>query len=135
MHNQAELFYDDEHHAVRRVIEEGKGYKPTALHLWPDLKPETRYAKLKHAVNGTNGEVLRFGQVIEICTFNERFDALHYFADRCMHERPNPKIVKDEERRLVNVIDAATSTLNHALRELERMRKRETPQGGLAVVT
>lgn len=132
--NQAELFYDDEHHALRRVIEEGHGYKKTSAHLYPDMKAESAYSKLKHAVNGTNGELLRFGQVIEICTFNQRFDALYYFSDRCVHERPNPKIVKDEERRLVHVIDAATATLSSALRELERIRQRETTQGGLAIV-
>lgn len=134
MQNQAELFYDDEHHALRRAIEEGKGYKATALHLFPDLKPESRYAKLKHAVNGTNGEVLRFGQVIEICTFNERYDPLYYHADRCMHERPVPKVVKDEQRRLVSVIESAGATLKSALTELERIREREASQGGLAVV-
>ena len=63
MARQEELFYDDEHHALRRVIEEGGGYKKTAAHLFPDMKAESAYSKLKHAVNGTNGEVLRFGQV------------------------------------------------------------------------
>ena len=126
MINQSELFYDDEHHALRRTIEDGKGYKATALHLFPDLKPETRYAKLKHAVNGTNGEVLRFSQVIEICTFNERFDALYYFADCCTHERPEPKVVRDEQRRLVGVIESAGATLKSALTELERLRERES---------
>jgi hypothetical protein len=127
---QEELFYDDEHHAVRRVIEEGKGYKKTAAHLWPDMKAESAYAKLKHAVNGTNGEALRFGQVVEVCLFNERFDALYFFCDRCMHQRPPRKVVKEEEVRLVSVIEQATGTLHSALAELQRLREREAKAGG-----
>lgn len=123
---QEQLFYDDEHHALRRVIEEGKGYKRTASHLFPDMKPESAYAKLKHAVNATNGESLRFGQVIEACIFNERYDALYYFCDRCMHQRPPRKLVKEEEVRLVQVIEGASGTLRHALDALEELRKRET---------
>lgn len=125
MARQEELFYDDEHHALRRVIEEGRGYKKTAAHLFVDMKSESAYSKLKHAVNGTNGEVLRFGQVIEICIFNERYDALYFFADRCMHNRPDPKVVKNEEKRLVQVIESATDTMTKALRELDRLRDRE----------
>lgn len=122
---QDELFYDDEHHALRRTIEEGKGYKKTAGHLWPDMKDDSRYSKLKHAANGTNGEVLRFSQVIEICVFNERFDALYYFCDRVTHHRPTPKALKKEEARLVDVIEGATATVAKALRELERVRDLE----------
>lgn len=122
---QEELFYDDEHHALRRVIEEGRGYKKTASHLWPDMKGESAYAKLKHAVNGTNGEALKFGQVIEICVFNERFDALFYFCDRCMHERPARKVERDEERRLAGIIESASETMRHAIAALEDLRKRD----------
>jgi hypothetical protein len=122
---QDELFYDDEHHALRRMVEEGKGYKKTAAHLWPDMKIESAYSKLKHACNGTNGESLRFGQVIEICNFNERYDALYHFCDRVTHHRPAPKLLRKEEARLVDVIENAASTVAKALRELERVRSIE----------
>ena len=125
---QEELFYDDEHHALRRTIEEGKGYKKTAAQLWPDMKVESAYAKLKHAVNGTNGESLKFGQVILVCTFNERYDALFFFADRCMHERPARKVARDEVRRLAGIIEAAGETLRHAAAALEEVRKQEQQQ-------
>jgi hypothetical protein len=131
---QEELFYDDEHHALRRVVEDGKGYKKSAAHLWPSMKVESAYSKLKHAVNGTNGESLKFGEIAELCTFNERYDGLYWLADRCMHKRPDPKIVTDEERRLVHVIESATDTMKHALRELERMRERESSAPALAAV-
>ena len=48
--NQEQLFYDDENHALRRMIEDGKGYKATATFLWPDMKMESAYARLKDCV-------------------------------------------------------------------------------------
>lgn len=120
-----ELFYDDEHHALRKVIEEGRGYKKTAGHLWPDMKEPSAYAKLKHAIAGTNGEVLRFGQVIEICRFNERFDALYFACDELGHKRPDRTVVPDEERRLATIIEGAGDTLRHALAALDRLKERD----------
>lgn len=123
--DNGELFYDDEHQALRKVIEDGKGYKATAAHLFPDLKLETRYAKLKHAVNGTNGEVLRFSQVIEICRFNERYDAIFHGCDELGLHRPARKIIKDEKARLVAIIESASDTTRRAVDALEKLRKDE----------
>lgn len=123
-----ELFYDDEHHALRKVIEEGRGYKKTAAHLFPDMKPESAYAKLKHAVNGTNGEQLRYGQVIEACRFNDRYDPLFFMCDELGHQRPPRKIVKDEQARLVQVIESATDTTRKALEALEQLRRDSGPK-------
>lgn len=125
---QEELFYDDEHHALRRVIEEGLGYKKTAGHLWPNMRGESAYAKLKHAVNGTNGEVLQFSQVIEICRFNDRFDALYFFCDQVTHHRPGKKVARNEQARLVSIIEDAAHTTKQALAALERMREQEGQQ-------
>lgn len=120
----APLFYDDEHHALRAVIEQGKGYKKTAAHLWPGMKPESAYSKLKHAVAGTNGEHLRFGEIREVMVFNERFDALLWLCDECSHSRPALIAPADEEARLANTIANATQVLSRALSQLERVQGR-----------
>lgn len=42
------LFYDDEFDAIGRAIgESGKPFKLVAAHLFPDMKPESAYARLK----------------------------------------------------------------------------------------
>ena len=38
------------------MIEQGKGYKGTAQMLWPSLKPETAYARLKKTIVDSHGE-------------------------------------------------------------------------------
>ncbi len=97
----SELFYEDEHHALRATIENGKGYKASAAHLWPDMKPETRYAKLKHAVADQHGEHLRFSQVVELMKFNDRNDVLAYVCDETGYERPTKRKVEDERDELM----------------------------------
>jgi len=122
-----ELFYDDEHHALRAVIEGGQGYKKTALHLWPEMKAESAYAKLKHCVNGTNGELLRFGQVLEVCRFNERFDALYHACDELGHQRPKLKAPGEGRTKAIDAVAAATEVLGRALKALEREQQSDAP--------
>lgn len=118
------LFYDDEFAAIREVIESGKGYKKSAEHLWPSMKPESAYARLKACTTEAGDQRLKFGEIITLMVFNERFDALHYLCDECLHSRPLPKTPADEEAKLVVVIESAANTLDHALRSLDSLRKR-----------
>jgi hypothetical protein len=121
-----ELFYDDEHHALRAVIEGAHGYKKTALHLWPDMRAESAYAKLKHAVNGTNGESLRFGQVLEVCRYNDRYDALYHACDELGHNRPNLKAPGEGRSKAIDAVAAATDVLGRALKVLEREQQSDS---------
>lgn len=134
-HEQAPLFYDDEHQAIRRVIEEGLGYKKTAGHLWPWMKPESAYAKLKHAVAGTNGESLKFGEVIAICRLNGRFDAIFHACDELGLHRPVRKVVTDEKARLTSIMESTAQTLANAMDALRRLREDEERDGPPASVS
>lgn len=120
-----QLFYDDEFHALRAAIEDGKGYKDTAMHLWPGMKPESAYAKLKACTTVHGDQRLRFGEIIAVMRFNERFDPLYFVCDETFHHRPNPKTPTDEEAKIVSVIDGATCTLDRALKALESLQKRQ----------
>lgn len=119
------LFYDDEYHSIRTAIEEGKGYKETAMHLWTSMKPESAYARLKACTNGHGDQRLRFGEIVEVMRFNQRFDPLYYACDETLHHRPSTKSPEDEEAKLVSAIDGAASTLERAMKALELMRRRE----------
>lgn len=120
-----QLFYDDEFHPIRAAIEEGRGYKETAMHLWPSMKPESAYAKLKACTHVRGDERLKFGEIVEVMRFNQRFDPLYYACDETMHHRPSPKTPTDEEAKIVGAIEQASSTLERALKALEALRRRE----------
>src|SRR5689334_11966521 len=94
------LFYDDEYAAQRVMIEEGKGYKATAMYLWPHMKAESAYARLKNATRGDRDEKLSQGEIIAAMNFNERFDPLYHAADQTHHERPKQVAPMDEAREL-----------------------------------
>ena len=119
------LFYDDEYHAIRAAIEDGRGYKETAAHLWPSMKPESAYAKLKACTHVRGDERLKFGELLTVMRFNQRFDPLYHACDETLHHRPAQKAPEDEEAKLVQVIDGAASTLERAMQSLDRLRRRE----------
>jgi hypothetical protein len=117
------LFYDDEFHALRAAIEDGRGYKDTAMHLWPSMKPESAYAKLKAATNLHGDQRLKFGEIITVMRFNNRFDPLYYVCDETLHQRPVQKSPQDEQAKLALVIENAAGTLESALKALDRVRR------------
>lgn len=119
------LFYDDEFQALRDVIEQGQGYMKTAGHLWPGMKLDSAYAKLKACVNEKGDQRLKFREHIAVMRFNETFDLLYFICDECMHARPAPKAPADEEAKLAQVIEAAGGTLERALAALQTLRKQE----------
>ena len=59
------LFYDDEFDAIQQAISgSGKDFKSVAGHMFPDMKPESAYARLKACCSPTGDQRLTFGQVL-----------------------------------------------------------------------
>jgi len=57
------LFYDDEFDAINRAIgESGKPFKLVAAHLFPDMKPESAYARLKACCSPVGASALPSGK-------------------------------------------------------------------------
>jgi hypothetical protein len=117
------LFYEDEFQALRDVIEQGKGYEKTAGHLWPGMKSQSAYSKLKACTNEHGDQRLKFGEIIEAMRFNARFDALFYACDELMHARPSQKAAAEEEARIAVIIESSASTLERALQQLAHLRR------------
>jgi hypothetical protein len=123
--NTGRLFYEDEFDALQAMVgESGKGFKACAAFLWPDLKPETGYAKLKDCLNANGSEKLKFGQVLALMTFCERYDPLLYLCDETLHARPDRKSVDDEQVKLTEAIGSAAAMLNKAMTQLARLQER-----------
>jgi hypothetical protein len=121
--SQQKLFYEDEFEALQLMISGSeRSFKEVASYLFPHLKPESGYARLKACLNPEKDERLTFGQILAAMKFCERFDPLMFACDETLHARPDRKAPEDEQVRLVAAINEASSTLTKAMRQLERMQ-------------
>ena len=117
--------YEDEYDALNAmIVNSDLSYKKVALHLFPYLKPESAYARLKACLNSEKDERLTVEQALEICKLCARHDLLMYMCDRLGLTRPVRKVPEEEQGVLVQKIDAAAATLSKAMEQLERMRSR-----------
>lgn len=125
------LFYDDEFDAIATAIgDSGKPFKDVAQHIFPDMKAESAYARLKACCNPTGDQRLTFGQVIRLMTFCESYDPLLHACDETLHARPDRKSPEDEFVKLAEVVSGAANTLERATRAIEQLRAR----GGIRAV-
>lgn len=117
------LFYDDEYDAIRETISSSeRSFKAVAIHLWPSKKPETAYARLKACLNESKDEHLTFGEVVEICRFTGRFDALMWMCDELSHEHPNVITKQDQLARLLEQYLDAKRTTDRVGPQIEKLR-------------
>ncbi len=121
------LFYDDEFDAIATAIgASGKTFKEVACFMFPDMKTESAYARLKACCSPTGDQRLTFGQVIRLMNFCETYDPLMHACDETLHARPDRKTAADEEVKLVEVINGAANTLNRAMKAIEQLKNRGT---------
>lgn len=125
------LFYDDEFDAIATAIgNSGKPFKIVAGHIFPDMKPESAYARLKECCNPSGDQRLSFGQVLRLMAFCEYYDPLHYACDETLHARPDRKSAEDETVKLVEAINNAANTMDRAMKALDHIKAR----GGIRAV-
>lgn len=119
------LFYDDEFDAIATAIgDSGKTFKEVAAFMFPDMKTESAYARLKACCSPTGDQRLTFGQVIRLMAFCEAYDPLMHACDETLHARPDRKTAADEEVKLVEVLSGAANTMNRAMKALEQLKNR-----------
>ncbi len=119
------LFYEDEYDAYATMIgNSGRSLKECASHLYPVMKPESAYAKLKAKLDPHGSEHLRFSEVTALMRFCDCYDPLMYLCDETLHQRPDRKASEDEEVRLVEAMTGAADVLKKAMRQLERLQDR-----------
>jgi hypothetical protein len=125
------LFYDDEFDAIHTAIgNSGKPFKLVAAHIFPDMKPESAYARLKECCSPMGDQRLTFGQVVRLMQYCEAYDPLLYVCDETLHARPDRKAPADELVNLTEVIHGAADTMNRALKAIEHIQAR----GGIRAV-
>ncbi|MCB4358456.1 hypothetical protein [Quatrionicoccus australiensis] len=122
---QAKLFYDDEYEALNLMVSNSqKSAKELAVYLFPHLKMDSAYARLKSCLNPEKDERLTFGQIIAAMNFCECYDPLAYACDETMHGRPDRKAPEDEEVKIVEAMNSAAAVMQKAMRQLEHLQAR-----------
>ena len=119
------LFYEDEFDALNQMlVHSEKSGKELAAHLFPHLKIDSAYARLRACLNPEKDERLTFGQIITAMLFCGTFDPLQYACDETLHARPDRKAPEDEAVRLVDAVNSAAATMNAAMKAIEQLKKR-----------
>lgn len=125
--NQEKLFYDDDFEALNMMISNSERTpKELAVFLFPHIKLDSAYARLKACLNPERDERLTFGQIVVAMRFCSRFDPLYFACDETCHGRPEIKAPEDEEAKLALVISEAASVMDRALKKIEAMQSRKT---------
>lgn len=120
---QQKLFYEDEYEALNLMVSNShKTAKELAGYLFPHLKLDSAYARLKACLNPEKDERLTFGQIIAAMNFCECYEPLMYACDETMHARPDRKAPEDEEVRIVEAMNQAASVMQKAMRQLEQLQ-------------
>jgi hypothetical protein len=120
---QMKMFYEDEFDALAVMVSSsGKSFKEVSAFLWPDMKPESAYAKLKACLNPKGDESFRFSQVIALTKFCNCYDPLYYLCDETMHARPDRKAPEDDIVKLSETIQGAADVMAKAMAALERVQ-------------
>ncbi len=121
---QAKLFYDDEYEALQLMVSNSqKTIKELAGFLYPHMKPESAYARLKSCLSADGDQRLTFGQIVAAMKFCGCYDPLMYACDETLHARPDRKSPEDEEVKIVEAINGAADVMNKAMKQLENLRR------------
>lgn len=123
---QGKLFFEDEYEALNLMISNSeKSAKELAVFLFPHLKMDSAYARLKSCLNPDRDERLTFGQIIAAMNFCECYEPLMFACDETQHARPDRRSPEDEEVRLVEAIHSAAAMMQKAMRQLEHIEARK----------
>jgi len=121
MSSQTPLWYDTDADAINTAIQDSaKSYKEVAAALFPALKMDSAYARLKNCLNPDKDEKLSFAEVVFICKFTGRYDPIHFACDELSLHRTTIKAPKDEQAELLNTIQRQQAQLLQTMQRLER---------------
>lgn len=121
MHQEA-LFHDDITDALAADIIAAGGYKRMAVELWPALKMETAYARLKASLNPDKNEKLGPDEVMLVMREARKHGALATLTYMCRDANcADPVAIEPEDERA-----RLQREYVEAVRQLERLTKKIT---------
>lgn len=123
--HQQQLFVEDEDDAFDASIRHLGGYKSVACWLWPHLKPETAYARLKACFNDAKDEKLSWvdGRRIMAKAREKGCHILmYYLCDELLYERPRTIAKEKLEAELQEEADVLLERVEAIADKLRRTR-------------
>lgn len=130
--DQEQLWYDSAEEAVNAaIVRSGKKPKEVANALWPGMKMDSAYARLKNALRGDKPEKLTLDEIIQICRVTDRFDPLYYMADELSHGRPQPRAPEDEQADLAHEAARLAQSVQQLMRRFDHIEQRKAQVRGI----
>lgn len=121
---QIDLVSDDQDDAWDATIRFLGGYKKVACNLWPHLKQETAYNRLKHCFNDDKDERLSFNDAKRILQWARDAGchlAMYRLCDDLLYERPNPASKERLTQEIKTQINLQTDKLHALLNRLDKL--------------
>lgn len=122
----SEMFDSAEEATAAAIASSDREFKDVAHALFPDLKPQTAYAKLKDMLGRKDerDSTLSADQHIFIANYVQRYHYLQYVASRCHHSMPHPVAPQDELADLQRQFIAAAESLQRLAPKIEKAEHR-----------
>lgn len=103
------------------IHKSGMAMKQVAHELWPSLKMDTAYSRLRGCLNADRPEKLTADEHLHVARITQQFDFLYYCAQDCQHSRPEPVAPEDERDRLKREFNQNVERLSTLAARIERL--------------
>jgi hypothetical protein len=116
------LFYEDHQHAIQSAIDNnarGLTFKQVACEVYPHLKPESSYARLKAIVNPEKDEKADLQEIRQVCLVCARFEPLFWLCDVTDHARPAKRAPEDRQAQLIEEFNRSVQVLQKLATQIQ----------------
>lgn len=121
MQSEMPWFETAEDATTSAIQHSGKAFKEVAHALWPSMKMDSAYARLKGALNSERPEKLTADEHLFIANHCERYHFTAYVCAQTHHSQPDPIEPVDEAMELDRRIDANLRDVRKLLERRERL--------------
>lgn len=128
--SQPPLFVEDIYEALGAIVTHLGGAKSVGSMFWPAKSAHDAGKLLKDCLNPERNEKLDPEQVLLLFRLARETNfhvSKHWFDTETGYEPSAPTNPKDEQARLLDVIETAGQTLQKALSALDKLRERKSP--------
>jgi hypothetical protein len=122
---QEDLFFETVADALDGAIRATGGHKAVALDLWPSLKLDTAYARLKAAINPDKAEKLSPDEVVWLlkrAREKGHHAAFYWLCDELGYSRPAPVDPTDQAAELARQLEATADRFEAITARLARLK-------------
>lgn len=122
MTEEYRLFYEDHQHAIQSAIDNnvhGLTFKLVAGKVYPHLKPESAYARLKAIVNPDKDEKADLQEVKQVCLVTGRYEPLYWLCDETDHARPPKRAPQDRQTELIEEFNRNVEALTRLAEQIK----------------